>query len=118
MSSPNPAEWASAPPPIKPPDRGHWAAGLGIAFGCIALVVPLAFLVGGIASMLQPEGALVGLMVAMVFGLSQWLFVIPAGIFLHRRGKPNTAMGLWITAGVAMLLNGACFGLLAGTSFH
>ena len=79
--------------------------------GCIVAVIPLAFVVGMIADQFDPEGVYLGLMVVALFGLSQWLFVLPLGLYLRRR-KPDTAMGLWITGGVATLLNGACFGML------
>jgi hypothetical protein len=93
-------------------EHGHWGVGLAIALGCIGMVIPLAFVVGGIASLYEPMGALLGVFVAAGFGLSQWLFVVPMGLYLRHKGKLDTAMGLWITAGVAMLLNGACFGLM------
>jgi hypothetical protein len=105
-----PAHWNSVAP--RPPDRGHWAVGLAIALGCIGMVILLALLVGGIASLINSEGGFLGMIVLAVFGLSQWLFVLPIGLYLRKTGKTDTAMGLWITSGVAMLLNGACFGLM------
>lgn len=113
MSVPNPEDMNSTlPPPLMPSGRGHWGIGLALACGCILMVIPLALAVGAIASQFQSDGAYLGLIIAAVFGLSQWLFVVPLGLYLRYRGKTETAMGLWITAGLAMLLNGACFGLM------
>ena len=99
-------------PPGRPYDDGHWAKGLAFGIGCIAMVIPLAFAASAIGGQFSEEGAYLGLVVASLFGLSQWLFVVPLGLYLRYRDKPDTAKGLWITAGVAMLLNGACFGLV------
>jgi hypothetical protein len=52
----------------------------------------------------------------ILFGLSQWLFALPLGFYLRYRGRSDTAAGLWTTAGVVMLLNGACYGLMMGLS--
>ena len=113
MNHPDPTHPDTAPsPPAMPSDRGSWPIGLAFAIGCIVMVIPLAFAAGMIASQFEPEGVFLGLTVVAVFGLSQWLFVVPVGLYLRHRGKTDTAMGLWISAGVATLLNGACFGLM------
>ncbi len=110
----NPESSHTSPlPPGRPFDDGHWAKGLAFGIGCIAMVIPLAFAVGAIASRHEPAGVYLGMAVAALFGLSQWLFVVPLGLYLRYRDKPDTAKGLWITAGVATLLNGACFGLMS-----
>lgn len=113
MTTADPMHPNAPTPPPMPGDRGHWAKGLGFGILCIALVFPLAFIVGVVAAQFQPEGVYLGLMALAVFGLCQWLFVVPLALYLRYRGKTDTAMGLWITAGVALLLNGACFGLIA-----
>ncbi len=114
MTSPDRAGPDHSTPPRPPASAGrdHWAIGVAWGFGCIVMVLPLAFMASVIAGQFEPEGAYLGLMVAAVFGLCQWLFVLPLGLYLRSR-KPDTAMGLWITAGIATLLNGACFGLMA-----
>lgn len=101
-------------PPNAPAQssRNQWAIGFVSGIGCIVMVVPLALAIGVIADQFDPEGAYLGLMVVALFGLSQWVFALPLGFYLRYRGKLEMAMGLWITAGVATLLNGACFGLL------
>lgn len=116
MNHPDPTHPDTAPsPPAMPSDRGSWPIGLAFAIGCIVMVIPLAFFVGKIAEQFGLRGeAQLGLALTLVvlFGLSQWLFVVPLGLCLRYRGKTDTAMGLWISAGVATLLNGACFGLM------
>ncbi len=114
MSLPDPAYPNPPTPPPATSNRGHWAIGVAFGVGCIAMVVLLALTVSVIGGQSSPEGNMfLGLMVAAVFGLSQWLFALPLGLYLRHHGKSDTAMGLWITAGIATLLNGACFGILA-----
>ena len=106
---------AAPPPPTSHhTDRGNWAMGIVWEVGCLALVAALGFAVAVIGSQIKPDYGYAGLGVWILFGASQWLFVIPAGIWLHRRGRHDTALGLWISAGVVMLVNGACFGLIGG----
>jgi len=106
---------AAPPPPTSHnTDRGNWAMGIVWEVGCLALVAALGFAVAVIGAQIKPDYGYAGLGVWILFGASQWLFVIPAGIWLHRRGRHDTALGLWISAGIAMLVNGACFGLMGG----
>ena len=101
-------------PPALPatPNPGHWGIGIGLSVLCIVMVIPLALAASIIGGQFSHEGAYLGLAVAAAFGLSQWLFVVPVGLYLRHRGKTGTAMGLWISAGIAVLLNGACFVLM------
>ena len=115
QSDPSHSNFASVPPPA-PANRGEWAMGVLLAIGCIVMVVPLALAAGMIADQFSLRGEEqlgVMLTVVVLFGLSQWLFVVPMGLYLRYQGKTDTAKGLWISAGVAMLLNGACFGLVS-----
>lgn len=93
--------------------------GVLLAIACIAMVVPLMMVVTTIAGEFEMGGEAqmaLTFMPLILFGLSQWLFALPLGFYLRYRGKTDTAAGLWTTAGVVMLLNGACYGLLMGLS--
>jgi hypothetical protein len=48
----------------------------------------------------------------MFISLSQLVYVVPAAIILRRKGRPDTARGVWIGAGITALLNAICFGVL------
>jgi hypothetical protein len=97
-------------------DCGDWATGAALAVACIAMVVPLVMVVALISDGLGMENAAKTNLVFMpliLFGLSQWVFALPLGLYLRNSGKTDTVSGLWTCAGVVTLLNGACFGLLA-----
>ena len=95
-----------------PNHRGHWGIGVAWAVACVLMVIPLGFAVAMIGAQFDAEFGYAGIGVWVLFGLSQFVFVVPVGIWLHRRGRRDSALGLWITAGIALLLNGACFGLM------
>lgn len=100
--------------PVAPAasDRGRWPIGVVLELACLAAVIPLGFLIAMIGGAIHSDWAYAGIGAWVMFGVSQWLFVIPLGIWLHARGRHDTALGLWISAGVVMLVNGACFGVL------
>lgn len=54
--------------------------------------------------------------------LSQLIYVIPMAISFSKKGESETIKGLWIGAGITVLLNAACFGIilfsLSKTNFH
>jgi len=108
MNTPDPIPPSSP----APSDRGYWGAGVAWMFACVAMVAPLGFVVAVIGPLFNSELGYAGIGVWVLFGLSQFVFVIPLVIWLHRRGKRDTALGLWISAGVVLLLNGACSGLM------
>jgi hypothetical protein len=95
---------------------GHWAKGAALAVACVVMVVPLVMVVAMIASglgMKNPAMTTLVFMPLMLFGLSQWVFALPWGLYLRNRGENDTVSGLWTCAGVVTLLNSACVGLLA-----
>jgi hypothetical protein len=94
---------------------GHEGVGVAVTLGLLLLQGPLAVLGGvlaeafgvrGEASMVWVFGPL------LVFGATQFIFVVPVALWLRKRGKRRTVLGMWITSGVLFLLNSACFGLL------
>jgi len=49
---------------------------------------------------------------AVLIGLSQLVYVVPAFLVLRNQGRMGMAKGVLIGAAVTFLLNAACFGLL------
>lgn len=98
-----------APPPATETNRGH--AGVGVAIAI--LTQPLTLLIAFASSAVGMVEGYAGLVVLMAFGLAQYLYIVPIGIWLHSMGKTRTALGLWITSGIIFLLNAGCWGLLA-----
>ena len=49
-------------------------------------------------------------------GITQLLYVVPLCIWLHRRGRADTAKGVIIGAVLTFLLNGGCFLLFFGAT--
>ena len=45
-------------------------------------------------------------------GITQLLYVVPLCVYLHRRGRVDTAKGVIIGAILTLLLNGGCFILM------
>jgi len=58
------------------------------------------------------EGILT-LIVVLNIGFAQWIYVIPAAIWLWRRRKRETLKALLISAGVMLLLTCACWGVMS-----
>lgn len=123
MSTPEPDEPATGATPYSPPaspvvsppgtpDTGSAILGAVLAVGALVLLVPVALVGMALASMVMPEPSLFAYGVFLCFGFAQWVYLVPIGIWLRRRGKPQTALGLWIMGAVMCLLNSACFGLL------
>lgn len=116
-----PAEPPFAPPTSPPPppaadDAGNAAIGVLLALVMLLLQVPLGFVAIAVARLFgasSSEAPYAVFVPALFFGVSQLLYIVPTGVYLHIQGKTRTALGLWCTAGVLFLLNGACFGVLA-----
>jgi hypothetical protein len=116
-----PAEPPFAPPASPPPaaaadNAGNAAIGVLLALVMLLLQVPLGFLAIAVARLFGASSGAAPYAVfvpALFFGVSQLLYIVPTGVYLHMQRKTRTALGLWCTAGVLFLLNAACFGLLA-----
>jgi hypothetical protein len=92
-----PSTSAETPPPAAP-RRGRFWKGFGL--GCLLhLFQILAF---G-----QP-------FLLTLWGLTQFVYQIPAGIHFRKRGEPDTVKGIMVAAAVSFLLNAACWGLFFG----
>ncbi len=98
-----------APRAVAAANKGH--AGIGVAIGI--LTQPLTLLIAFLTSNGGHSQDYTPFIVLAVFGLVQWLYIVPIGIVLHATGKSRTALGLWITAGIIFLINAGCWGLLA-----
>lgn len=112
-SAASPAEPSSPNTPAAPPTyRGH--AGIGVVVAIVSQAITL--LIASVAPHFAPnpsDGAWLPVIILAVFGLVQWIYIVPIGIALHYLDRPRTAFGLWITAGVLFLINAGCWGLVA-----
>ena len=86
--------------------RGNLAAGLFLCWGLNFAEIMAGFFLLNINNMssLAPTAVLAG-----GIGMVEWLYVIPLYMLFKSRGKPNTAKGLIIAAGITALLNGLCW---------
>jgi hypothetical protein len=66
-----------------------------------ATIVALLFAIGGTVSALFP--------VALSFGVTQLIYVIPRGIYLYRQKRWPRFKGVLIGAAIAAFLNGGCW---------
>jgi len=51
-------------------------------------------------------------------GVVQFIWLGPMIAFLLLRKQPNTALGIGMIAGITLLLNAACFGLMFAPRYH
>jgi hypothetical protein len=89
---------------------GSIAKGLGATVvGCLAFFVVCVF-----GAMLPGMSVLrdAALFAFFALGVAQLFYVIPLLIWAYKKGERSTAKGIWIAAGVTLLLNAACFGLV------
>ena len=81
-----------------------------------ALLLPLAGAGLGLSCLVLPA---VGAVLCYVFlggaGLAQLLWIVPLDRWAARRGRSRLRRGLWIGASVVFLLNGTCWGVIAGS---
>lgn len=88
-----------------PVDRGSIWKGLGLLALLHLIQIPLYPLI----------------LPLVLIGVSQLVYVVPAVLILRRKGRFDTVKGLWIGAGITLLLNATCFGLVLasiGGSWH
>jgi ABC-type Fe3+-siderophore transport system permease subunit len=87
--------------------KALWQTILGVfeVFAANASIVALIFALlsafGGTVSFLFP--------VAAAFGLTQFIYVIPRGIYLYRKKRWPRFKGVLIGAAIAAFLNGGCW---------
>lgn len=67
----------------------------------VALILALLSVLGGTVSFLFP--------VALAFGLTQFIYVIPREIYLYRKKRWPRFKGVLIGAAIAAFLNGGCW---------
>lgn len=80
--------------------------GIGLVLGLHAAVVVIAF---AVASTDRSGLGFSLLFLFAAFGITQLLWVIPATIWVGNHGSSDMLKGVWIAAGLTLLLNGACF---------
>ena len=116
---PGPPTGPASPPPA-PRGRLVWLDALlsdstvrGIV---VALLMSIAGLGIGLSCLTLQE---VGAMLCYVFmggaGLVQLLWIVPLDRWAAHRGRSRLRKGLWIGASVVFLLNGTCWGVIAGS---
>lgn len=74
----------------------------------IAGTLALGFLFFIISPLLGPL-SMIGLWLVFGFGVSQFIYMLPAILIARRRGRTGLAKGLIIAASLAFLLNASCF---------
>lgn len=79
-------------------ETGEVWKGIGLTLLLHLIQIPIAALSGGVA--------VIGI------GLSQLLYVVPAVIIAHRKGRKGLMKGIIIAAAITFLLNAACFGVI------
>lgn len=115
--SPPQAPLSGKPPPLPGRDpRGSLAAGIGLFFLCL---IGGGIVTSGIiyAAMMLDAGGIGGIVSSLAMGLP-WLLMLALGVWLLRKGKSRTALGVLVGFGictaVVLLLVAACFGLMRG----
>ena len=88
------------------PKESSIIAGFGLAVLCNVILLPITLLVAGT---LVPILSLAPL---LFIGVIQWIYVIPLMIWYLRSGRKPMAQGLLIGAGITLLINGSCWGVL------
>jgi hypothetical protein len=84
--------------PARPDDRQLQRSeiwrGVGLAFLLHLIQIPLTFVTS---------------FFSLIFiGISQLLYIVPAIVIYHRKGRPGVVKGLIIAAAITFLLNGTC----------
>ena len=97
-----------AGPGGKPPDSGRTDDSVSKGVGLTLLM----HLLGQALFTLATLGPSI-----LFFGVSQLLYVVPAYVIAIRKGYPQTARGIAITAGISFLLNAGCTALVLGTIY-
>lgn len=75
-------------------------------FRGLGLLALLHVVLGWIATALFP-------VFLVVIGVAQLLYVLPAVWMAHRKKRTGIVQGMLIGAGLTLLLNAACFGIIA-----
>jgi hypothetical protein len=83
--------------------KALWQTILGVVevFVVDATIVALLFALGGTVSVLFP--------IALSFGVTQLIYVIPRGIYLYRQKRWPRFKGVVLGAVIAAFLNGGCW---------
>lgn len=88
---------------------GYEGYGLMLAILLLPLNVAIALIFGDVFLFGQLP---LGIYMLILFGLTQFVYILPLAWWLRRRGKTRTAHGLLSTAAVIFLLNSGCCGYL------
>src|SRR6185369_8215441 len=94
---PAPIEPSVEPPP---PDRGSVITGFFVAAGwnTLAITISTASIAIGI-----------GIVLVAGFGLIQFAWLLPLAFKYRKEGKSESAKGVYIAAGISVLLSAACW---------
>jgi hypothetical protein len=86
----------------QPRDEGSFWQGLffGVFGNIVGMAIGLVLAVAGHPAFL------------MAIGASQAIYLGPPAIYFYKTGKVNTTMGIAVTAGLTVLLNVTCQGLV------
>lgn len=82
------------------------AAGAALALGSNFIAVVLGLFVGSVFTTLAPTYALIGI------GVTQLIWLGPLYWHFRKSAETESAKGVLLGAGLTLLLNGACWGIL------
>ena len=99
---------------VPAPGQGSIAKGLGL----LLLLHAAAAVVCGSLAWIADGDPLGGLSILLGIGFVQILYVAPAAIVLSSKRRPRTLKGLLIGAGITLLVNAACAGIVLSSIGH
>jgi hypothetical protein len=94
---------ANSPKPIR-----DFVGGLLLAIILHSLFIGLMLMVIGPSIGSAQPWSDIWVFMLFGFGLSQWLYLVPAIVYFQRRGRSEVLKGIFLAAMLAVLLNGTC----------
>jgi hypothetical protein len=58
------------------------------------------------------DTAIIGVWIALLWGVTQWILVLPLIVYLRKRGKRETVKGILILSFIGLLFTSICGGLM------
>jgi len=98
------------------PDQGSGSVGKGLLFTfllhfCQVALIPVIIAVSLVVIPDKNAAGFGGFIVALAgFGITQFVYMLPAILIFRKRGQSKTVQGLVIGAAVTFLLSAACSG--------
>ena len=83
-----------------------------LAHACAIVLILLATMVG--AGLGQPQLRELPIMALVVCGLVQLVYLVPLALWQAKKGRGETAKGIWLSIALLFLVNATCWGMVAG----